>query len=254
MTELAYMTRDDWGEHGTGMVAQSAKIRDWLGGPPFLFATTDAKRFESDNSADQEFVDFVAPEATTRQVFNLAELRDLQRSGETLDQAIVILHPYEEPDCELLREVVEASTVARLLVIVWSQQDMVRAWLDGIGALDLHAGSPHPTPDPVQLKAAKSWVSEQYNGLSGDIGKSVVVELLRVFTAADYTLDVDTWLRAFFAAGGEFAQAEAIAKLIQEMQRGVRHRIKERFRPNILDVLRERAGQSSGAQHGAPTS
>lgn len=254
MTELAYMVREDWGQHGTAMVPQSAKIRGWLGDPPFLFATTDAKAYESGHSADQEFVSFVAPDMADRHVFKLAELGQLRRSGDTLDQAVVILHPHEERDCELLREVVEANTVARLFVVVWSPRDMAHSWLDGIGALDLHAGSPHPAPDPGLLEAAKCWVSEQYNGLSGGNGKSVVVQLLQVYTAAGYPLDVDVWLRAFFTAGGEFAEAEAVAKLIQEMQQGVRHRIKERFRPDILDVLRERASQSAGAQHGAPTS
>jgi hypothetical protein len=44
------------------------------------------------------------------------------------------------------------------------------------------------------------------------------VQLLRVFTAAGYPLDADTWLRAFFAAGGEFDEATKVAKLIKEMQ------------------------------------
>jgi hypothetical protein len=70
------------------------------------------------------------------------------------------------------------------------------------------------------------------------------VELLRVFTAAGYPLDADTWLRAFFAAGGKFNEAANVAKLIKEMQEGTRHRVKERYGPDILSVLRKRATES----------
>ncbi len=65
------------------------------------------------------------------------------------------------------------------------------------------------------------------------------------FTAAGYPLDADTWLRAFFAAGGEFDEATKVAKLIKEMQGGTQHRIKARYRPDILSVLRERATETA---------
>jgi hypothetical protein len=66
------------------------------------------------------------------------------------------------------------------------------------------------------------------------------VQLLRVFTSAGYPLDADTWLRAFFAAGGKFRHATTVAKFITETQNGTQHRIEERYVPNILSVLRER--------------
>lgn len=121
----------------------------------------------------------------------------------------------------------------------------MRTWLDGIGALNLHNGSTLKGPDPVQLEAAQCWVDEQYNGLSGGNGKDAVVQLLRVFTAAGYPLVTDTWLRAFFAAGGEFNEATKVAKLIKEMQGGTRHRVKARYRTDILDVLRDRATEKA---------
>ena len=74
------------------------------------------------------------------------------------------------------------------------------------------------------------------------------MQLLRVFTEAGYPLDVDTWLAAYFAAGGEFRHAEDIEKFIKEMQRGVRHRIQERYRADILSVLRERAAEREAAE------
>ncbi|MDT0181456.1 hypothetical protein Q9S36_14835 [Microbacterium sp. ARD31] len=251
MTELAYMIREDWGQHGTAMVPQSAVIRDWLCDPPYVFATWDMKKYQSSNSADREFVDYVTPLASDRSVINLSELGQLRGSDKKLERPLAILHPYKVADCDLLREVVEAGSVGRVFVIVWSPRDMVRTWLDGMGALNLHTGEAVAAPDPVQLEAAKCWVNEQYNGLSSGNGKDAVVQLLRVFTAAGYALDANIWLRAFFAAGGEFDEAEKVAKLIKEMQQGVKHRIRERYRPEILTVLRERATEAASA---APTS
>jgi hypothetical protein len=66
-----------------------------------------------------------------------------------------------------------------------------------------------------------------------------------LFSAAGYPLDADTWLRAFFAAGGRFDEATKVAKLIKEMQRGTQHRIKARYQPEILSVLRERAAETA---------
>ncbi|MGW5721360.1 hypothetical protein ACWEVP_34640 [Amycolatopsis sp. NPDC003865] len=245
MTELAYMVREDWGQHGTAMRQQSAVIQDWLGSPPYVFATADRKTYESDHSADREFMTFVAHDADERHVIDLSDLNELRRTDKTISRPLIVLHPYKERDCDLLREIVTTESVARLFVIVWSPHDMVRTWLDGVGATNLHTGSALEAPDAVQLEAAKCWVGEQYNGLSGGNGKDAVVQLLRVFTAAGYPLDADTWLRAFFAAGGEFDEATKVAKLIKEMQGGTQHRIKARYRPDILSVLRERATETA---------
>ncbi|MEU0511590.1 hypothetical protein [Amycolatopsis sp. NPDC006125] len=241
MTDLAYMVREDWAQYGTTMGEQSAVIREWLGRPPYVFAAADRKTHELDQSADAEFMTYVAPSADERHVIDLSDLNELRRSDKQLTAPLVVMHPYKERDCDLLREVVSADSVAKMFVIVWSPRDMVRTWLDGVRALNLHTGSVLEAPDAVQLEAAKCWVSEQYNGLSSGNGKGAVVQLLRVFTAAGYPLDAEIWLRAFFAAGGEFEEAAKVAKLIREMRDGIRHRIKARYRPNILSVLQERA-------------
>jgi hypothetical protein len=238
------MVREDWGQHGTAMVPQSAVIREWLGDPPYVFATWDMKKYRESNSADREFVDCIAPKSADRSVVNVSELGQLRGGGKRLERTLVVLHPYKERDCDLLREVVEAGSVDRVFVIIWSPRDMVRTWLDGMGAVNLHTGTALGAPDPVQLEAAKCWVSEQYNGLSSGNGKDAVVQLLRAFTAEGYALDADTWLRAFFAAGGEFDEAEKVAKLINEMQQGVKHRVRQRYRSEILTVLRGRAAKS----------
>jgi hypothetical protein len=91
------------------------------------------KKYESDNSADREFVTYVAHAATDRNVIDLSNLDGLRR-GESLTRPLIVLHPYEEQDCDLLREIVALEYVARLFVIVWSPRDLVRTWLDGVGA------------------------------------------------------------------------------------------------------------------------
>ena len=241
MTDLAYMVREDWAQRGTALSRQSMVIRGWLGDPPYVFATADRKKYDGRSSADRDFVSFVAPTAAERRVIELSALVELRRSGKTLSHSIVVLHPYREQDCELLREIVAAGSVARLFVIIWSPRDMVRAWLDGLGAVNLHTGAALGTPDAVQLEAARCWVDEQYNGLASGNGKAAVVQLLRAFTSAGYPLDADTWLRAFFTAGGNFRHAATVAKFIAEMQNGTQHRIKDRYVSEILGVLRERA-------------
>jgi hypothetical protein len=97
----------------------------------------------------------------------------------------------------------------------------------------------------LQKEAAKCMVAEQYNGLSTGSGKAAVVQLLRAFTEAGYPLEREPWLQAFFAAGGEFRHAETISKLISEMKNGTKHRVQQRYRPEILSILRERATTST---------
>ncbi|WP_022888164.1 hypothetical protein [Agromyces italicus] len=244
MTELAYMIRSDWAQHGMAMTEQSAVIREWLGDAPYLFLAPDLKKHETENDADREFVDFVEPDASQRRVFALSELGQFRRSGEDgLDHAVVIIHPNKEQDCELLREVIRAGRVERIFVIIWARADEVHVMLDGLGAVDLHTGETAPTVDPVQLEAAVSMVDEQYNGLSSGRGKDTVIQLLRAFTAAGYPLDGEAWLRAFYAAGGEFKEALHIDKFVAEMQKGVKHRVKQRYVPDIVDVLRARVAE-----------
>lgn len=243
MTELAYMTRESWGQRGTSMVPQSAVIREWLGAPPYIFAAPSPNRLLEPNSADMEFVDYVATENATRRIVGLAELKNFTQAGKRLNGTVIVLHPYEHDHCDLLKELVANDGVARLFVMVWSPSDVVRIWLDGVGARDLATGSVPERPDAVQLEAAKCMVAEQYNGLSTGNGKAAVVQLLRAFTVGGYPLDEESWLRAFFAAGGGLRHAESISKLILEMNKGIKHRVQSRYRPDILAILQDRAGQ-----------
>jgi len=83
MTELAYMVREDWAQRGTAMRQQSARIRDWLGSPPYVFATGDRKKYESDHSAGREFVTYVARAADERSVIDLSSLTHLRDGDKT---------------------------------------------------------------------------------------------------------------------------------------------------------------------------
>lgn len=67
MTELAYMVREDWAQRGTAMRQQSTVIREWLGDPPFVFATADRKKYQQ-----------------------------LRRPDKSLTRSLVVLHPCKE--------------------------------------------------------------------------------------------------------------------------------------------------------------
>lgn len=248
MTELAYMVREDWGQHGTAMVPQSEVIRNWVGDAPYLFAVTDVKKFNRDGrSADLEAAQFIAPDTATRKVFNLADLHQLADGDRVLGHAIIVLHPYERADLTALQEAVTAGRVRRVFVLIWSPREVIRTWLDAHGALNLHTQKTLPAPDMFMLAAAKMMIDEQYNGLSSGRGKDAVVQLVRAFTANGYPLDADAWLRAYFAAGGDFRHAESIEKLVKEMMAGVKHRVKRRYVDNILDIIKERARGTAAA-------
>lgn len=246
MTELAFMTREAWAQEATAMVPQSVVIREWLGEPPYVFAATDPQRLQKPGSADMEFVNYVALDKGAQRIVGMAELRKLAQDSRQFNGTLTVLHPYEQDDCELLRELVENDRVARLFVVVWSPLDMVRIWLEGVGARNLDAAAVPEAIDPVQLEAAKCMVDEQYNGLSTGNGKAAVVQLIRAFTDGGYPLEKEPWLRAFFAAGGEFRHAESISKLISEMKKGTKHRVQQRYRPEILSLLQERASGVAG--------
>lgn len=129
-----------------------------------------------------------------------------------------------------------AGSVTRLFVLVWSPRDIVRAWLDGLGAIDLHTRDAAPAPDAFMFDAAKMIVRQEYNGLSSGHGKDTVVQLVRSFADNGYPVDVDAWVPAYFAAGGSFSHAESLKKLVKETQSGTRHRVKRRYRDDIFDI------------------
>jgi hypothetical protein len=242
MIDIAYMVREDWAQQGTAMVPSSARIRDWLGAEPYLFAVPDVKKFNArGRNADVEVVRYISPDVDSSVVVNIAELPGVAQDERVADAAVVVvvLHPFGESDSDALDAAIGAAKLGRVFVMVWSPQDSVRLWLDARGAVNLHAGTTAPAPDPLLVAAAELMVCEEYNGLSVGRGKESVVQLLRVFTDAGYPLDEGTWLRAYFTAGGR-RHADAVSKFIREMRSGVRHRVKPRYPGNIMEILRAR--------------
>ena len=65
------------------------------------------------------------------------------------------------------------------------------------------------------------------------------MQLVRAFALEGYPVGLETWLRAYFAVGGSFHHAESIEKLVKEMKAGTRHRVKPRYRDNIVEIMRE---------------
>jgi hypothetical protein len=240
MTDLAYMVREDWAQQGTAMVSSSARIREWLGDGPMVFAVTDKRKFNGAHSADREAAEYIAVGRARPDVVDIADLTSLADDDRLVNVVVVVLHPFDQRDCEALSEMIGSEAVSRVFVLIWSPRDIIRAWLDGHGAVDLHTGTPLAEPDPLQVAAAKLMVDEQYNGLSSGRGKDAVVQLLRAFAGSGYPLDGDAWLRAFFAAGGAFRHADSVVKFVEEMKAGTKHRVTPRFRDDILDILRER--------------
>jgi hypothetical protein len=240
MTDLAYMVREDWAQQGTTMVSSSARIREWLGDGPTVFAVTDKRKFNDAHSADLEAAECIVAGRARPNVVDIADLTRLADDDRLVNVAVAVLHPFDQRDREALSEMIGSEAASRVFVLIWSPRDIIRAWLDGHGAVDLHTGTPLPAPDPLQAAAAKLMVDEQYNGLSSGRGKDAVVQLLRAFTGSGYPLDADAWLRAFFAAGGAFRHADPVVRFVNEMKAGTMHRVKPRFRNDILDILRER--------------
>jgi hypothetical protein len=246
MSELAYMVREDWGQHGTAMEPQSAVIREWLGEEPYLFAVTDVKKFTRDGrGAEVEAAAFIAPDRAARTVCDIRELGTLKREAKVIDHAIVVLHPLEQRELETIRRAVEANSTGRLFVLIWSPRDAMRTWLDSSGALNLHTREAMTAPDPLMVEACRMMIDHEYNGLSSGRGKDAVVQLVHAFSAGGHPIDVDAWLRAYFAAGGSFHHAESIKKLVKEMKAGTKHRVKPRFRENIFEIVRESVQEHS---------
>lgn len=198
------------------------------------------KKFNHDDrGADVEAAEFISPEKTDRIVFNVRELASLERRHKVIDHAVVVLHPYEQRELETIRRAVETDSLGKLFVLIWSRYDMVRTWLDGLGALNLHAQESVPASAPLLLAAAEMIKDRDYNGLSSGRGKDAVVPLVRAFAAEGFPIDPVIWLRAYFAVGGSFHHAESIEKLVKEMKAGTRHRVKPRYRDNIVEIMRE---------------
>jgi hypothetical protein len=243
MTELAYMVREDWAQEGTGMASHSTVIRKWLGDEKFLLLVTDATSYGTQRSADREAVEYIG--AADRRVgpITISDLPRLRDKGVANVVALAI-HPYVLSDLEALKRAIDDETLGRLFVMVWAPHEVVRVWLESLGAVNIYAGTTPPPSDPVMLAAGRMMVNEEYNGLSSGIGKDTVVGLIRAFLAAGYPSDADSWARAYLAAGGSFRDLASVTKFAKEIDEGTRHRVRPRFREGIVGILRERVASA----------
>lgn len=252
MTELAYMVREDWAQHGTAMGAQSSVIRNWAGAPPYLFAVVDTTKVTADDrDADLQTIEFLAPDPSRRKLFDITELNRLEREHKVVAHAILAIHPFGVSQAEVIRRAIDAESIKRLFVMLWSPHDRIRNWLDARSAVNLASGDALNAPNPMMVEAARMMVSHEYNGLSSGGGKDAVVQLVLAFARAGYPIDVDSWLRAFYAAGGSFHHGDAISKLVGEMHAGTRHRVQPAYRNDILDIIQALVRAEGRASEGS---
>lgn len=248
MTETGYMVREDWAQQGRAMHQSSETIRSWLRGSRTVYVVGKPEKFyDAVRDADRETAAYISRSQSPRPVMGLAHLSEIASRDDAAGLSIVALHPHGERDCETLRDLVEESRIGKVYVHVWARNDMARHWLEGLGAFDLHVGAPTGARDPLQVEACELMVNEEYNGLTSGNGKAAIIQILRSFASEGYALDTDESLRAYFAAGGSFRQAEVVKKFVREVREGTRHRVTQRFKPEIVSILRERVatGESS---------
>jgi len=240
VTELAYMTISDWGQRGTAMESQSARIRDWLGEHPYLITVESRKGYESTGSLDATFVKHLLPKPEDRFVVAIQELFELTDDDSEIRRPVVVLRPFSDPDCDLIARLVQEGRLKKVFVLVHHEGYPIKNWLDGMSAVDLHTGLKVAPPEPVMLEAVRAIRDEEYNGLSSGRGKDAIVQLVNAFANEGFAVDPAPWVQAYFAEGGTFHHAASISKLVTEMRKGVRHRVKPRFRDEIYDILKAR--------------
>lgn len=240
MTELSYIVREDWAQVGRGMESNSQRISDWLGTDPVVFAVPDVKKFnEDDRPADVEAYNYLrAAGVTSAGTVGIQDLRRLETVDVDGRFNVVVIHPYGDEQYELVRRTFKSGLAHRINVLVWSGSDMIRYWLDAHQAVNVAGDTICNAPDPLRLTAAEMMVREQYNGLSTSRGKDAVVQLLRAFRRDGDELNEKVWLRAFFAAGGDFDEAVAVSRFLKEIKAGKQHRTRQRYKDNIVEILK----------------
>lgn len=245
MTELAYMTYSDWANNGNGTAETSQQIRSWIGETDaYVFCAQKQEQLATnsrENWIAKNLLDAIrSPDAKTIAT-TYGELSSLE--GEQFDAALIATIPHGERETESLRRALHAGTFSKMVVISLHDGEFVNHLFDAFAAFNIATGEPHGLPNPLQLEAARTMVNEEYNGLSGGNGKDTVLTLIHAFRAAGYPADKDAWLGAYFAAGGKARHAETIAKFIDEIGKGTKHRYRNRYRANIVEILQERVDQ-----------
>ncbi|GIG34740.1 hypothetical protein [Cellulomonas pakistanensis] len=242
MEQLVYLNRWQWA-HRFQMEANSRPARSWLSERHHAVVVPDRGRLASDQDNDRVAMDFISASNTRIQVLEYSELRHLAPPP---DLPFVFVHPYSDDEQQATRDFLTDHRTVPALVMVWREQDLIRLWLESRAATNLLASESTASADPVALRAARTMVSEEYNGLASGRGKDTVIHALRALRDAGYSLDPDFWARAILAADGSFESARTVAQFAREITAGRRHRVaKERFRPNIVSIWRDMVEQEA---------
>ena len=239
MTELAYMTWDEWAPKYEAIEGTSSTIRAWLGHPPYLFATTDARRYEEAASRDRNVVEHIAPTGHRHHVLAWDSFRKLLGEGDPFAETVALITPEEMQHWRLLSQLVEQDRVKRVFVLVFDGESLVRDWLDSRRAFHLVTGVRAEPADACLVEAARmlAAIPDLRNGR----GKNAAVQLVRTAADAGHAASAADWLRAFFVAGGDFESARDLRRLIQEVENGVRHRVTRAYVDDIWSLIEERA-------------
>ncbi|WP_217132527.1 hypothetical protein [Leucobacter chinensis] len=148
--------------------------------------------------------------------------------------------PFKEVEVEAIRQVVEDGTFEKVVVIISTESSVLRAMLRGFESTSLGANEKDTPSDPLLAEAARMMVNEEYNGLGSGNDKGAVLGLIHAFRDAGVSASKDDWLAAYFAAGGKVRHAETVAKYLDEIAKGTKHRYESCFDSKIVKVLTER--------------
>lgn len=241
MVRVSYMTWSEWAQDdGMGIPSNSARIREWLGAEsPVMFGVQDTAKVAEIGSETQA-ADAISPLEGDQRWANLHELHSLHRHDKVMDFPLVALFPLEARECDALRRAIAGDHLANVFVLLWGDEPLIEAYLHAIGAEHLSEPAA-PAPLPAAVLAAGSMIeAADYKALAHGRGKDSVVQLVRAFRDAGYDLTTSDWLRAYFAAGGSFANAPDLQRLASEVLRGTRHRVKQAYRSDILAIIEGR--------------
>ncbi|MFA5608488.1 MAG: hypothetical protein WDA07_15180 [Leucobacter sp.] len=246
MTGLAYMMYSDWANNGNGTTETSAQIRAWIGDTSaYVFCAEKAEYLEADTrkrGIARDLLEAIrSPEAKTIAT-TYGELSQLE--GQRFDAVLIATIPHGERETESLLRAIRAGTFTKLLVISLHDGEFVNHLFDAFAAVDVASGERHELPDSLRAEAARMMVNEEYNGLGSGNGKDTVLTLIHAFREAGYPVDKRAWLGAYFAAGGKARHAETVAKYIDEIGKGIKHRYRNRYRSNIVEILQERMDEN----------
>lgn len=243
MTEIAYLIREDWANHGRGMALNAARVHDWLAGRTHFVAVEDLKKIEGDD----ETIEYISPRGTRKTMVTLEDIRNNMPSLGQINVPVLVMHPYLDRDLDTLRSAVAENWLTHIFVMVSAPSDPVRHWLDGLGATNLFTGTACSAPSPLMQQAAHTIVNEEYNGLGSGRGKDITIQSLRAMKDAGHPLGTTAWARALFAAGASFESVATVTKFIKEMNGGTRHRIKPALRANIVEIWQKEIDAAASA-------